>query len=138
METKLERLIERGEKSPYYRLLNIDIEEVRDNYARLSTEIEDKHIQFQGAVHGGVIASLADSVAAWAVYGSTDQEGIPVTLEMKINFLKPVQSGRLVAEARNVHKGSRIFVGDVDIKNEKDELVAKSLVTYYLLKQRDK
>jgi acyl-coenzyme A thioesterase PaaI-like protein len=41
-----------------------------------------------------------------------------------------------VAEARNVHTGSRIFVGDVDIKNEKDELVAKSLVTYYLLKER--
>lgn len=136
MESELETLIEHGESSPYYRLLNMKIEEVRDSYARLSIRVEKKHIQFLGTVHGGVIASLADSAAAWAVYGSGSQKGMPVTVEMKINFLKPVQSGRLVAEARNVHKGSRIFVSDVDVRNEED-LIAKSLVTYYLLKDRD-
>jgi len=114
------------------------IEEVRDNYARLSIEIEEKHIQFQGAVHGGVMASLADSAAAWAIYGSNNLKGTPVTLEMKINFLKSVKSGKLIAEARNVHKGSRIFVSDIDVKDEKGDLIAKSLVTYYLLKETER
>jgi len=112
------------------------IEEVCENYARLSIKIEEKHIQFQGAVHGGVIASLADSAAAWAIYGSNNLEGTPVTVEMKINFLKPVKSGKLVAEARNIHRGSRIFVGDVEIKNGEGDLIAKSLVTYYVLKDK--
>jgi len=136
MQPTLETLIKRGENSPFYQLLSIKIEEVRDNYARLSIKIEKKHIQFLKTVHGGVIASLADSAAAWAVYGSSNLKGIPVTVEMKINFLKPVKSGKLVAEARNIHGGSRIFVSDVEVKNGKGNLVAKSLVTYYLLKHK--
>jgi len=134
MQPSLERLIERGEKSPFYQLLGMRIVEVRENYARLSVKIDKKHIQFLETVHGGVVASLADSAAAWAVYGSDNLKGIPVTVEMKINFLKPVKSGKLIAEARNIHEGSRIFVTDVEVKNDKGILVAKSLVTYYLLK----
>ena len=136
MQPSLERLIERGEKSPFYQLLGMRIVEVRENYARLSVKIDKKHVQFLETVHGGVVASLADSAAAWAVYGSSNLKGIPVTVEMKINFLKPVKSGKLIAEARNVHEGSRIFVTDVEVKNDKGILVAKSLVTYYLLKER--
>ena len=134
MQSTLEKLIKRGESSPFYKLLNMKIEEVQENYARLSIEIAEQHIQFLETVHGGVIASLADSAAAWASYGSRNLKGIPVTVEMKINFLKPIKSGKLIAEARNIHKGSKIFVGDVEVKNGKDILVVKSLVTYYLVK----
>lgn len=84
-------------------------------------------------VHGGAIASLADSAAAWATVGSTEFKYIPLTVEMKINFLAPVESGELVAEAKTVHKGSKILVSDVEVKDNKGKLVAKSLVTYYLL-----
>jgi acyl-CoA thioesterase len=136
MQPSPKRLIEHSEKSPFYQLLGMRIMEVRENYARLTVKIDKKHTQFLQTVHGGVVASLADSAAAWAVYGSNNFKGIPVTVEMKINFLKPVKSGKLIAEARNVHEGSRIFVTDVEVKNDKGILVAKSLVTYYLLKER--
>ena len=134
MEPTLDDLIERGEASPYYRLLNMRIEEVRDGYARLTMNIEEKHLQFLGTVHGGATASLADSAAAWATLGSTDLMGVPITVEMKINFLAPVESGQLIAEARSVHKGFKISVSDVEVKDDKGRLVAKSLVTYYLRK----
>jgi len=136
MQPTLENLIKQGEDSPFYQLLNMKIEEVRDNYARLSIEIDERHIQFLRTVHGGVIASLADSAAAWAIYGSKNVKGVPVTVEMKINFLKPVKSGKLVAEARNLHKGSTIFVSDVEVKNSRGTLIAKSLVTYYIVKNK--
>ena len=136
MQPELERLIHRGENCPFYRLLNMKIEEVRENYARLSIKIDEKHIQLINTVHGGVIASLADSAAAWAIFGSNGLNGAPVTVEMKINFLKPVKSGKLVAEARNIHECSRIFVSDVEVKNGKGDLIAKSLLTYYLLKNK--
>jgi acyl-CoA thioesterase len=136
MHSAREMLISRGEKSPFYQLLGMKIEEVRENYARLSMEIAEKHMQLLNTVHGGVIASLADSAAAWAVFGSSNFEGIPVTVEMKVNFLKPITSGKLIAEARNIHEGSRIFVSDVEVKNGEGDLVAKSLLTYYLLKDK--
>ena len=136
MGPTLRELIKRGEDSPFYRLLDIKIEEVQDNYARLSIKIAEKHIQLLGKVHGGVIASLADSAAAWAILGSNNLKGVLVTVEMKINFLRPIESGRLIAEAKNIHKGSKIFVGDVDVKNGRGDLVAKSLITYYLLNNK--
>jgi acyl-coenzyme A thioesterase PaaI-like protein len=70
MQPTLEELIARGENSPFDKLLDIKIEEVRNDCARLSIEVAKKHIQFLKTVHGGVVASLADSAAAWAVYGS--------------------------------------------------------------------
>ncbi len=83
------------------------------------------------------MASLADSAAAWAIFGSDNLQGNPVTVEMKINFLKPVTAGRIVAEAKNVLEGSRIFVTDVDVKDGQGNLIAKSIVTYYLLRPQD-
>ena len=128
----LRDLIKRGETCPYYALLNMKIREVKDGYARLTMELEEKHLQFLKTVHGGAIASLADSAAAWATVGSAGLETIPVTVEMKINFLAPVESGLLTAEARIVHKGKTISLSDVEVKDNKGRIVAKSLVTYYL------
>ncbi|MGD8505259.1 MAG: PaaI family thioesterase [Candidatus Bathyarchaeota archaeon] len=128
----LPNLMKRGETCLYYRLLNMKIDKVKEGYARLSMSLEEKHLQFLKTVHGGAIASLADSAAAWATVGSAGLKIVPVTVEMKINFLSPVKSGRLTAEARLVHKGHKISVSDVEVKDEKGKRVAKSLVTYYL------
>jgi uncharacterized protein (TIGR00369 family) len=128
----LRDLIKRGETCPYYTLLNMKIREVKDGYARLTMKLEEKHLQFLKTVHGGAIASLADSAAAWATVGSAGVETTPVTVEMKINFLAPVESGLLVAEARTVHRGKTISLSDVEVKDNKGRIVAKSLVTYYL------
>lgn len=133
MRAELEKLIEQGAESPFYKLLGMKIEEVQNDYARLSIEICEKHLQFLKTVHGGVIASLADSAAAWAAISVSNPNSIAVTVEMKINFLRPVSSGKLTAEARNIHKGSKIFVSDVEVKNGVGELVAKALITYYLV-----
>ena len=128
----LREFIERGETCPYYTLLNMKILEVKDGYSRLTMKLEEKHLQFLKTVHGGAIASLADSAAAWATVGSAGLETIPLTVEMKINFLAPVESGLLVAEARIVHKGKTISLSDVEVKDNEGRMIAKSLVTYYL------
>ena len=69
------------------------IEEVMKDYTRLSIKTDKRHIQFKKTVHDEVIASLADSVAAWAIYGLNNLKSTPVTIEMKINFLKPIKTG---------------------------------------------
>ena len=129
MEPLLDDLIKQGEACPYYKLLNMKIEEVKAGYARLTMDVEEKHLQLLRTVHGGAISSLADSAAAWATWPF--KKG-PFTVEMKINFLAPVVSGRLIAEARSVHKGHAISLSDVEVRDDKGRLVAKSLVTYYI------
>jgi uncharacterized protein (TIGR00369 family) len=133
LSTSLQKWIRKGEKSRFYRLLGIRIDEVKTNYARLSLRVDRRHIQLLNTVHGGVIATLADSAAAWAIFGAWEMKGVPVTVEMKINFLKPVKSGMLVAEARSIHQGSRVSVSEVDVRDSRGVLVAKSLVTYCIV-----
>jgi acyl-coenzyme A thioesterase PaaI-like protein len=73
------------------------------------------------------------SAAAWSIIGKDNIKGNPVTVKMKINYLKPVCSGKHVVQARSVHESSRIFVSDVEVKNE-GNIVGKNLITYYLVK----
>ena len=54
------------------------------------------------------------------------------TVEMKINYLVPHREGRLRADARILRKGKQLAVGEVEIRNRKKELIAKSLLTFRL------
>jgi uncharacterized protein (TIGR00369 family) len=54
---------------------------------------------------------------------------------MKINYLRPFSRGEIVAEAKIVHKGTMTAIGDVDVRDEKDNLIAKGLVTYAISKK---
>ena len=127
-------LIKKWEKSPFYKLLNITVLEAKNDFARLKMNIEEKHLQFFKKVHGGAIASLADSAAGWAVFGSTGKNYFISTIEMKINYFTPVESGELIAEAKVVHKGNKIIVSDVEINNN-EQIVAKGLITFYAKKK---
>ena len=88
--------------------------------------------QFLGYVHAGVVTGLADH-AAGACYASVLPDGKTcMTIELKINFMKPAAGDQLVAEARIVSSGKSIGVVQSDVYGEKDgerTLCATSLVT---------
>jgi uncharacterized protein (TIGR00369 family) len=83
-----------------------------------------------GIVHGGAIASLADSAVAMALIGLVELNDRITTIEFKINFFVPVDKGELQAHAKIIHQGSKTAVGDVEVINEKGKLVAKIIATY--------
>jgi uncharacterized protein (TIGR00369 family) len=56
---------------------------------------------------------------------------------MKINFLKPLKGGEIVAEAKIVHRGTMTAIGDVEVRDEDKNLVAKGLATYAIF-QKDR
>ncbi len=85
-----------------------------------------------GRVHGGIIATLADTVmgAAAATLGQ-----IYRTAELKINYVLPVfEELELVAEARVVHPGKTLAVVEANLFNSEGKLVSKSLGTYFRVK----
>ena len=56
------------------------------------------------------------------------------TLEMKINYMKPVKGGEIFAEAKIIHKGFQSAIGDVEVRDENQKLISKGLATYAILK----
>ena len=86
-----------------------------------------------GVLHGGVIASLADEAAWWAIHHHFDQERACTTTELKVNYLLPISGAQVTARAYLVRAGKTLCVSRVDIFDDRKRLAALSTVTYILL-----
>ena len=54
---------------------------------------------------------------------------------MKINYLKPLAGGDIIAEAKIVHRGTMTAIGDVEVRDGQGTLIAKGLATYAITKK---
>ncbi|MEW9673559.1 PaaI family thioesterase [Ammoniphilus sp. 3BR4] len=111
-------------------LIGIQIEDIREGYAKLSVSVDDKLLQSGDFVHGGVLAVLIDSVIASAIRTVLDQGKMAVTAEMNVNFLRPAKKGKLIAEGQLVNKGRLLMVGTGDVKDEEGRLLATGRATF--------
>ncbi len=116
---------------PFLNYLGNKIDKLKPGLAQVSVKYKNQLTQGYGFLHGGVLASLADTAAAFATRTLIDAEDKLVTLELKINYINPVQSDAK-ALAKVVHKGRRTVVIDVDVKDKQNRLCAKALVTYVI------
>jgi acyl-CoA thioesterase len=84
--------------------------------------------------HGGILGVLVDIAGGVAVARRMPDpfRSVEGTIELKVNYLRKVREGELVATARAVHVGRRIGVADVDVTND-GALVAKAIITYMLV-----
>lgn len=133
MKRRDERFEEQPSKTDFLSYLGLELEDTRAGWARLSIGYREELKQPMGLMHGGVLASLADAAVAAALRDLVEPDERFVTIELKINFLRPVTSGKVTAEARILKKGRRIAVGEVDIWREDQTLAAKSIATYAIL-----
>jgi uncharacterized protein (TIGR00369 family) len=110
--------------------LGIDVESVGDGHAVFFMDVKAKHKQIHGVVHGGILAALADTTAAIAAYTTLPKGTEIATVELKINYLEPVPSGRIKAEARVLRTGRNFVVTECEIYNESGTMAAKALLTF--------
>jgi len=103
-----------------------------DGYAQLAFEIQPYHKQHLGVVHGGAIATLADHSGWYAVISELENGFTSVTIELKINYLKPANGSILIAEAKVVNRSRRTAFVTVEIF-AKDTLVAYATGTYSIV-----
>jgi uncharacterized protein (TIGR00369 family) len=111
-------------------LMGFEVESVHDGRAVFRLEVAPRHKQIHGVVHGGILASLADTTAAIAAYTAVPRGVELATLELKINFLEPVPGGTVKAEARVLRSGRNFVVTECEIFNESGLLAAKALLTF--------
>lgn len=98
--------------------------------AVLKMKVQPRHKQIHGVVHGGVLASIADTAGGLATYLSLPPGSRTATVEMKINFLEPVSHGTIFAEARVIRLGKYLAVVECDVVDDRNKLVAKALMTF--------
>jgi len=122
-------------KNPFWSLLGMELVAVKKGWAKIRLPFTEKLANGIGLAHGGAIFSPADSAVGMALVGLLKKDETISTLEMKINFLKPLKGGEIVAEATIVHRGTMTAIGDVEVRDEDKNLVAKGLATYAIVKK---
>jgi len=106
---------------------------MRDGAYVMELELEPRHWNRYGHAHGGALFSLLDTTMSRAYFDARPSESrTGVTLEMKINYLKAVKTGRLTATGWVVNTTRRTAYVEGHIKNASGELVAKASATMYL------
>ena len=122
-------------RNPFWALLGMKLVEIKKGWAVVRLPIEDKLTNAIGLVHGGAIFSAADSAVGMALVGMTNRNENISTLEMKINYMKPVKGKAIIAEAKIIHRGSQTAIGDVEVRDDDRNLISKGLATYAIFKK---
>ena len=121
------------EAAPIYQLLQISLVEIDNGFARFRMPFRKELTQAYAVVHGGAIATLADTAVAFACMTLIEPGQRVTTAEFKINFFAAVTSGEMIGEARVVQAGKRLVAADMEVKDEKGKLLAKGLATYAII-----
>jgi uncharacterized protein (TIGR00369 family) len=120
--------------APVAALLGFTVTSMDSGQAVIELEATERHANPMGTLHGGVLAAIADA-AMGVGYISTLGDGESfTTLEMKINFLKPVWKARLRAVGKVVKAGRTVGLVECDITDEKEQLVARASSTCMTLR----
>lgn len=120
-------------RSPYFSLLSMEIEDLTWGGSRLAVQVGEKHLQPFGNVHGGVMASVIDAATFWATFPKVENGLGLTTVEMKVNYLAPVQKGKLIAEGRCIKMGRTLALGEALVRDEEKRLIAHGTSTMMVL-----
>jgi len=120
-------------RSPYFSLISMKIKELEWGASVLEVELEEKHLQPFGYVHGGAIASVIDAATFWAVFPQVKDGMGLTTVEVKANFLAPVQKGKLVVKGRCIKIGRTLALGEAYVNSAEGNLIAHGTATMMIV-----
>ncbi len=116
----------------FRKLIGLETKELLDGYAVMELTVSPEHLNSQGALHGGVVATMIDHAGGTAGCFSADKgkQRKAVTLSLTTSFLALVSEGKITAISRKRPGGRRIFVSTTEIIDESGNLIAVGEATY--------
>ena len=129
----VEALLALVNSSPFPAHLPFRLVSVGLDVARVELKVEQKHLQPLGTVHGGVLATLIDTATYWAAFLTLPEDTGLVNVDLKLNYLRPVSGGVLIAEGRCLRAGRTISYAESHVRDGDDRLVAHGTSTLMAL-----
>jgi len=127
----IRKMIESGESiMPVVDLLGFNIKSADSGRSEVEMVMAEKLANTMGTLHGGIYCALADTAMGLAFASMLGEGETLTTLELKINYLKPVWNGKVLAMGRVVKKGRLTGLVECDVKDENGQLVARASSTF--------
>jgi uncharacterized protein (TIGR00369 family) len=119
---------------PVAQLIGFKLIAVSEGQATVAFEAGPQHANPMGTLHGGILCDIADAAMGIAYASTLAEEESFTTLELKINFLKPIWSASLTAEGRIIKRGRTVGLTECDITDQEGSLVARASSTCMTLR----
>ena len=132
---RLQQMV-RGEipPPPVAALIGFWLTAIEPGQATLEMDVSERHANPMGSLHGGVLCDIADAAMGMAYASTLGEDESFTTLELKINFLKPVWNAHLRAKGRVVSRGRTVGLTEADVFDERERLVARASSTCLTLR----
>jgi uncharacterized protein (TIGR00369 family) len=122
------------EPPPVAKLVGFAMTDVEAGRAVFEMDVGPQHSSPLGTVHGGIVCDLVDAAMGCSHASLLDEGETFTTLELKINFMKPVWQGHLVAEGKVIKAGRTIGLVEGRVTDESGSLVAYATATCMTLR----
>ncbi len=122
--------------APFPRLMGMRLEAIDVDSATIVLDIDERHFQPFGIVHGGVLATLIDTATFWAAFLRLPPDAGLVNIDLKLNYLQPANAGRLTATGRCIRPGRTISYTEAHVRDERGDLLAHGTSTLMALPDR--
>ncbi len=118
-------LIDLLNQAPFFRLLNIRLMELGRGFATLEMDLEDKHRNPFGVIHGGSYSSLIDTAAYWSAYCQMEPEASFVTVDVDVNIMAAAEGGRLTARGECLKIGRTMCLTQAVVLDQQDRIISQ-------------
>jgi uncharacterized protein (TIGR00369 family) len=119
---------------PVARLIGFEAKEIADGRATVMLAAGPQHANPMGTLHGGILCDIADAAMGMAFASTLVPEEAFTTVELKVNFFRPIWQAQLKAEGIVVQRGRTIGYVECDITDKENRLVAKAASTCMVLR----
>ena len=122
---------------PVAELIGFDLVEVGEGRSVVTLETGPQHTNPMGTTHGGILCDIADSAMGIAFHSTLSPGETFTTVELKINFFRPVWKAQLRAEGKVVRRGRTVGYVECEVSDENGRAIAKASSTCLVLRGAD-
>jgi uncharacterized protein (TIGR00369 family) len=113
------------QRVPVADLIGFRVTEAKNGRAVATFEATEKHANPMGTLHGGILCDVADAAMGMAFASTLGEDQSFTTVELRINFFRPVWNAKLTADAQVVHRGKTLGYVECEVRDENNKLIAK-------------
>ena len=125
-----QKLLEFARGFPFFQLVGFEVSDFGPKWAKCQVKARDELENPNGAIHGGVIATLIDATITQSLLMTDeyqlvrDTQGSLSTIDLHVKYLRPALHGRLICDANVVHLGKRVIHAHAVVRNEEAKEIA--------------
>ena len=133
METMITFANENLQDIPFLKTLGVSVRDIAEKHAEMAVTIDDRHLNYMGTVHGGLISALVDTVCFFPK--PLIPSGLKLTtVDLNVSYVRPALKGdTLVARSELLHLGRRTARLSVKVTDQDHGLVAYGNATLMVL-----